>query len=127
MELTRRVDELETFLSTTEQPCAKRCRVGGDRSCFFPIRKVDMASRGEWCFPGGVFGLYSDGVGRLLPVEACPRRSIVVYSTDPDTEEAHPNPSQPNSYVRVVMVCAPLFSPLLDHLTSSRLVKLQSN
>jgi hypothetical protein len=86
--------------------------MGGDRACFFPIRPADIPSKDEWCHPGGVFGLYSDGVGRLLPVEACFRKSIVVYSADPDTEEAHPDPSHPNLYVRVVMVNPICLSPL---------------
>jgi hypothetical protein len=96
-------------------PRKKLCtREGGDRACWFRIRDVDYPSRMEWCTPGGVFGLYSDGVGPLLPNHVCPRRSVVVYSVNPDTVEAHPDPSHEDHYVRVVMVRFLVLSPLCD-------------
>jgi hypothetical protein len=110
-ELTQRVTTLEE-----EGP-----RLGGDRACFYPIRPCDFKTRGEWCVPGGVFGLYSDGVGKLLPIkDAAYRRSVVVYSTNPDTVEPHPDPANPESYARVVMVSFHVSTtPLLLFLTST--------
>jgi hypothetical protein len=105
-ELEKRVETLEGIVQSSaaseSQPGSKRSR-GGDRACWYPIRPCDLESCSEWCVPGGVFGLYSDGVGRLLPIDACVRRSIVVYSTDPDTVEAHPAPEN-SDHVLVVMV-----------------------
>jgi hypothetical protein len=118
--LERRVQTLEgieqrTCASESQPPGAKKSRYGGDRACWYPIRRCDLDSRSEWCVPGGVFGLYADGVGRLLPIDACARRSIVVHSTDPDTVEAHPAPENPD-HVLVVMVSHSLFlaSPCLS-------------
>jgi hypothetical protein len=105
-QLEARVGILEGIVNSDSRPGTKRGR-GGDRACWYPIRPCDLESRSEWCVPGGVFGYYSDGVGRLLPIDAVPvRRSIVVYSTDPDTVEAHPAPANPN-HVLVVMVSLP--------------------
>jgi hypothetical protein len=110
-QLEIRVGILEGMVNSDSQPGTKRGR-GGDRACWYPIRPCDLESCSEWCVSGGVFGLYSDGVGRLLPIDAVPvRRSIVVYSTDPDTVEAHPAPAKPN-HVLVVMVG--LLPPLLS-------------
>lgn len=94
--------------STTVQQDGKRKRKGGDRAAWYRIRDDDYPTRHLWCVPGGVFGWYADGVGPLLPNEIRPRRSVVVYSTDPDTVEAHPNPDEGDHYVRIVMVCMSL-------------------
>jgi hypothetical protein len=111
VDLRNRVGRLESRAQVQQ---SKRPRRGGDRACWFRIRDVDYPSRMEWCTPGGVFGLYSDGVGPLLPNHVCPRRSVVVYSVNPDTVEAHPDPSHEDHYVRVVMVRFLVLSPLCD-------------
>jgi hypothetical protein len=90
--------------SSLEEPPRKR-KAGdqsGDRASYFRIRTADLKTKHLWCVPGGVFGLYADGVGPLRPVGHC---GIVVFSTCPDVEEPHPDPDHPDLYVRVVMVC----------------------
>jgi hypothetical protein len=82
---------------------------------YLPIRKSDLATRDRWCLPGGVFAKYSDGVGRLLPLEACPRESIVVYAFYPATSKPHPDPDHPNDYVQVVEVSCSSLHPDLSH------------
>jgi hypothetical protein len=88
---------------TLEERGKKRVR-GGDRAGWLRIRDEDLPTREEWCIEGGVFGLYSDGVGRIVPQHIRPRRSVVVYSTDPDTVEEHPDPTHPDNFVRIVLV-----------------------
>jgi hypothetical protein len=110
--LTKRVDKLEVFvgIENSEASRSKRSRGGGDRACWFRIREADYPTSEKWCIPGGVFGMYVDGVGplRSKKEEKDNYLSVVVYSTDPDTEEAHPNPQQYDHFVRVVMVCTSL-------------------
>jgi hypothetical protein len=79
----------------------------GDRATYYRIRKADQKTKNRWYLPGGVFGLYSDGVGPLRPVGRC---RLVVYSILPDTEEPHPDLAHPEKYARVVMV-RPSFHP----------------
>ena len=121
--LTKRVDKLEKYVGIGDFESAKLKRSrGGDRACWFPIRAADYPSREEWCTPGGVFGFYSDGVGPLRSKkeqEIHNYVAIVVYSTDPDTVEEHPNPDQPDHYVRVVMVVTLPFS-FTPHCLSDR-------
>ena len=109
--LRNRVGKLEVAKANqVPAPGSKRPRGGGDRACWFKIRDADYPSRDEWCTPGSVFGLYADGVGPLLPNHICPRRSVVVYSTDPDIVEPHPNPLHQDRYARVVMVRSLFFT-----------------
>lgn len=74
---------------------------GGDRACWWRIRDADYPSRRKWCHPGAVFGLYSDGVGKVRPyrVGGPQMQSILVYSVSPDITEEHPNPSDPDRYL----------------------------
>lgn len=108
--LTQRVDRLEEFVGIHDDssPGLKRCRSseGGDRACWYKIRDADYPSRNHWCYPGAVFGLYSDGVGKLRPHRNYGPKmsSILVYSVSPDVTEQHPDPSHHDHYVRVVMV-----------------------
>jgi hypothetical protein len=108
--LDERVGNLENYVGINDHisPGPKRPRVGGDRACWWKIRKADYRSRVEWCTPGSVFGLYSDGVGPLRPKRSLSTWvQVVVYSAAPDTEEEHPNPQQYDRYVLVVMVSCP--------------------
>jgi hypothetical protein len=103
-------------------------------ACWLPIRPCDRESRNEWCLPGGVFGVYPDGVGRLLPLPD--RLSIAVYSVAPDIVDPHPDEAHPEDYVQVVKVCHDMifalpdsslfgFVSLISLLVSLRRVKLQ--
>jgi hypothetical protein len=106
--INKRVIELEQQHQLEEMKMEEQANEGGDRACYFPIRPCDRSTRKDWCFPGRVFGLYSDGVGKLYPIKtAIYRRSVVVYSACPDTLEAHPDPEHPELYVPVVMVSLP--------------------
>jgi hypothetical protein len=102
--LTKRVDKLEVFvgIENSEASRSKRSRGGGDRACWFRIREADYPTSEKWCIPGGVFGMYVDGVGPLRSRRTYTQ--ILVYSTAPDTLEEHPDPLRPDRYVRVVMV-----------------------
>ena len=86
------------------EPGSKRIRKGGDRAGWMRIRDEDLSTRDQWCIEGGVFGLYADGVGPLVPNNIRTRRAAVVYSTDPDTVEEHPDPLHPEKYARIVLV-----------------------
>jgi hypothetical protein len=81
---------------------AKKRKTGGDRAHYYLIRTADLKTKHLWCVPGGVFGLYADGVGPLRPVGRC---GIVVFSKCPDIVEVHPDPDHPDLYVLAVMVC----------------------
>lgn len=103
--LNARVEIIENYLKIQDgSDQRKKPRHGGDRACWYPIREADYSTRETWCVPGAVMGLYTDGVGRLLPVHVSFRRSVVVYSVDPDVVEEHPDPDNAERYVRVVMV-----------------------
>jgi hypothetical protein len=111
--IPNRIDLHETKLTGIETDIhSLKVRAGGDRAGWLRIRSDDLPTRDRWCIEGGVFGLYADGVGPLVRCDVRRKKSVVVYSTDPDTVEDHPNPSDPDSYVRVVMVCAPLLTSL---------------
>jgi hypothetical protein len=107
--LNQRVTTLEQEQNRERQGAEQEePQKGKDRACYLKIRPCDLATRKKWCVPGGVFGLYSDGVGKLLPLKSgAYRRSVYVYSVDPDILEAHPDPEHPELYVPVVMVSLP--------------------
>jgi hypothetical protein len=118
--ISDRIDTHEEKLSLiTEDLRELKVKSGGDRAGWLRIRPDDLPTRAQWCIEGGVFGLYADGVGPLVRCDVRRKRSVVVYSTDPDTVEAHPNPDDPDSYVRIVMVGLTLDSFLTHHLSLS--------
>ena len=94
-----------SVISTSPEMISKKRKHSGDRATYYLIREADRKTKKDWCIPGGVFGLYADGVGPLRPLGRC---RIVVYSTLPDIEEPHPDPAHPDRYVRIVMVRDPL-------------------
>lgn len=110
MILSQRVDAMEQYHT------CKKPRLSSVRHCWRIIREDARASRDLWCHPGEVFELYSDGVGPLLPClneSSSTRRSIVVHSPLAETMDMddHPDPRNPDSYVRVVLVCSPFLLP----------------
>jgi len=99
-----RIEVLEKKLDDGDLVGGKRVRRGGDRARWMRIRDEDLPTREKWCVPGGVFGYYAEGIGPLVPVDQRPRQGIVVYSTDPDTVEEHPDSKHENCYARIVMI-----------------------
>jgi hypothetical protein len=81
-----------------------KVRSGGDRGGWLRIRSEDLPTRSQWCIEGGVFGAYADGVGPLVACDVRRKKSVIVYSTDPDTVEDLPDTENPDRFVRYVMV-----------------------
>jgi hypothetical protein len=77
-------------------------RDGSDRAGWMKIRSEDLPTRHLWCHPGEVFGVYPDGVGYLRQqTKKYKFMSVIVFSTQPDTVEAHPEPQHHDHYVRM--------------------------
>jgi hypothetical protein len=96
-------------------------RIGSDRAGYLKIRQEDLSSCHLWCRPGEVLGVYPDGVGYLrnklsmgfgVSNSSLSFSSVIIFSTMPDTVEAHPDPLHRDHYVRYVMVLSSLLSPL---------------
>mmetsp|Transcript_25618 Transcript_25618/g.37847 ORF Transcript_25618/g.37847 Transcript_25618/m.37847 type:complete len:641 (+) Transcript_25618:97-2019(+) len=110
----RRLDSVEGRLNDIEdgasafENSSKRPRRGGDRAQFMRVRPRCRENMQCWCTPGRVFGIYTDGIGPLLPSSTTFRRhqlsGVVVYSTCPDIIEDHVDPNISDDYVPVVMV-----------------------
>jgi hypothetical protein len=81
----------------------------GNRGSWFPIREEDRPTRHQWCVPGGVFGMFPDGIGPLVPFQIRTPHSLVVFSFLSEDPGNPPGPRQ--HYVCVVLVSPPPSCP----------------